>query len=182
LVADGIAAALQVQTPPAPATPSVNLESLLGLEDLSGQAKEQRKVELRAQLEALRKQAEMEYRTEMVRLQHEGKMAELAQGLTGGNDSAPRGYRVAAEELQTHLLKLDPKEAEFWGELLQKTQKDGFVEFAELGHSKDPKGGKPLPKEYAEKLDAGVLAIADLSSEAAGLGDLGQYDLSKWQK
>lgn len=118
----------------------------------------------------------------MARLQHAQRMTELSQLLTGGNDDAPRGLRVAAEELQAHLLKLEPDEAKFWGELLSKTQKDGFIEFGEVGHGHDPKGGKQLPAEYAALLDAGKLAVADLAAPQSGLGDVSQYDLSKWRK
>jgi cation transport regulator ChaB len=185
LVKGAVADALK-DRPPAPApTPgngNIDLVSLLGLEGLSEEAKKTRKEELRQQVLAWQQQAELELRAEMRKAQHEGQMTELAQELTGGNDSAPRGYRVAAEELKLHLLKLDPDEAKFWGELLRKSQSDGFIEYGEVGHGRDPKGLKPLPEEYARKLDSGVLAIADLSAPESGLGDLAQYDLSKWRK
>jgi hypothetical protein len=181
LIDGRVAEALKDAKPATPA-PVADLAALLG-PGLSEEAKAQRVAELQAQMETYRKQAELEFRAEMARLQHAQKMTELAQTLTGGTDAAPRGLRVAAEELQAHLLKLEPDEAKFWGDLLGKTQKDGFIEFGEVGHGHDPKGGsKSLPAEYAKMLDAGTLTIADLAAPQAGLGDLDQYDLSKWRK
>jgi hypothetical protein len=180
LIAKKVAAV--IAAPPAPEPPGPKLDSFFELEGLSEEAKKQRKEEMRKYIEASRKQAELEFKQEMIRMQHQDRMTELAHELTGGNDAAPRGLRVAAEELQTHLLKLDPDEAAFWGELLKKTQKDGFIEFGEVGHGRDPKGLKPLPEEFAKKLDAGVLTLVELAEPQSGLGDLEQYDLSKWKK
>jgi hypothetical protein len=175
-------AAVISEKPPKPE--AVDIAELLDLEGLSEEAKKQRKTELQAHLQAIRKQAELEYRAEMARLKFENDVAEMVQSLTGGTEAAPRGYRVASEELRAHLLKLDADEAKFWGGLLSKTQADGFIDFAELGHGRKPKGITPLPKYYAEKLDAGELKLADLNNPllASDLGDMEQYDLSKWRQ
>ncbi|RJX17532.1 MAG: hypothetical protein C4575_12885 [Desulforudis sp.] len=159
----------------------VELESLVAeFGGLSDEAKKARKEELRRLSEYVRKQAELEFQAEMQRERHESRMAELAQTLVGGSDAAPRGYQATVDEVKAHLLKMAPDEAKFWGEFLSKTQKDGFVEFDEVGHGREPQGTKPLPSEFAEQLDAGTIKLADLSDPAAGLGDLRQYDLSKW--
>ena len=51
----------------------------------------------------------------------------------------------------------------------------------ELGHGKQGQaGGAPLPKVYSEKLERGELTVADLSAPELALGDLAQYDLSRW--
>lgn len=183
LVAE-VAAAIKPELPKAEPVPAVemSLSKLFEMEGLSEEAKTQRKNELKAEFAAIRKQAELEYRAEMVRLKHEGDMTELAQKLTGGTDEAPRGYRVAAEELKAHLLKLDADEAVFFGELLAKTAKDGFVEFGAKGHEKELKGGRELPAEIAERLDKGDFTVADLASPILGLGELSEYNLTKWQK
>ncbi len=162
--------------------PADSLSSILNLEGLSDEAKAQRKVELQSQLNAIRKEAELEYRAEMARLAHENTMTELSQRLTQGTQDAPRALQVSFEELKAHLLKLPQDEAKFWGELLTKTQKDGMVEFKEMGSNHQPKGTHPLPVEVVAKLKSGELKVADLESPILGLGDLDQYDLSAWQK
>ncbi len=126
----------------------------------------------------LRKQAELEWRAEMERVQHETKMAELSAELTKGG---PRGLRVAPDELKAHLSKMQSDESKFWVDLLKVALKDGFVEFEEVGHGKNIGGKQALPADYAAALDAGKFQVADLSSPVLGLGDLAQYDLSKWQ-
>lgn len=157
------------------------LAGILELDGLSEDAKKQRKVELQGQLAALRKQAELEYREELVRLSFENSMTDLSQKLTQGMDGAPRALRVSAEELRAHLLKLPTDEAKFWGDLMIKTVKDGFVEFESVGSDGQPKGTHPLPEEIVEKLTSKEMVLADLSNPILALGDLAQYDLSAWK-
>jgi hypothetical protein len=64
---------------------------------------------------------------------------------------------------------------------MTRTAKDGFVEFAEMGHGRRVTGAVELPAEIAKKLDSGEMKIADLSSPILDLGDVAQYNLSKWQ-
>ncbi len=106
----------------------------------------------------------------------------MSTKLTGGTDEAPRGLRVASEELQKWLLRLEPDEAKFFVDLMGRTQKEGFIEFAELGHGKNLTGRVPLPEAWVAMLDAGKIKVADLSDPLLGLGDVSQYDLSKWSK
>jgi hypothetical protein len=161
--------------------------SLLGLEGLSEEAKKTRKEELRQQVLAWQQQAELELRAEMRKAQHEGQMTELAQELTGGNDSAPRGYRVAAEELRVHLLKLDPDEAKFWGELLRKSQSDGFIEYGEVGHGKDPKDGivqleATQARLLKDWMDQGGKLEEFFSMNEDVFGPMSQYNLAQYRK
>lgn len=161
-------------------SPPDPLANLLELEGLTEDAKKQRKVELQSQLAAIRKQAELEYREELARLSFENSMMELSQKLTQGLDEAPRGFRVSVEELKSHLLKLPRDEAKFWGELMSRTLVDGFIEFSEQGSGKAPKGTHQLPNEIVKKLDSGDFSLSDLSNPILELGDLDQYDLTKW--
>ncbi len=161
-------------------SPPDPLANLLELEGLTEDAKKQRKIELQGQLAAIRKQAELEYREELARLSFENSMMELSQKLTQGLDEAPRGFRVSAEELKSHLLKLPHEEAKFWGELMTHTLVDGFIEFSERGSGKAPKGTHQLPDEIVKKLDSGSFTLSDLSNPILELGDLDQYDLTKW--
>lgn len=181
-LAKQVAVELAKDVQPTPPAQTVDLSSLLEIDGLSEEAKKQRKEELRAQLVAIRKQAELEYKAELSRLQHESNMTELAGKLTGGTSECPKGYRVSAEDLRAHLLKLDPEEAKFWGDLMGRTASEGFVEFAELGHGKQMKGTAELPPEVVAKLESGDFKVADLANPILGLGDLSQYNLSKWSK
>lgn len=165
-----------------PKTPGI--ENLLDLAGLSEEAKNARIAEMQSYLANVRKQAELEFQAQMARLQHESRVTELCQKLTGGTNEAPRGIPVQLSELREHLLKLEAPEAKWWGELLASIQggsKSGLIEFAERGHNGTPKGTAQLPSEYAAALDTGTMKVSDLTSPVLGLGDLSQYDLSKWQ-
>lgn len=170
-------------TPPTPVQPTpADLSDLFGLEGLTEEAKTQRKAELRQQLAGIRKQAELEYRAELARLQFENSMTDLAQSLTMGSKDLTRGLPISSEDLKAHLVKLAPDEAKFWGDLMTKTAKEGFVDFGELGSNEPGKGIVDLPVEVSSKLDTGEITLADLSSPYLGLGDLAQYNLTKWKK
>lgn len=66
-----------------------------------------------------------------------------------------------------------------------KTQRsaDKADRFDELGHDKAMTTRLELPEFYAAQLESGQLSIADLSNPLfkADIGDLSQYDLSKWK-
>lgn len=157
-------------------------EALTGLELPEFAIPDEFKADLAQQLNDWRDQAQAEFRAEMERQKHAFQIAELARGLAEGVDGAERGLPVKADELADHLLKIDAEEAGFWIDLMQKIQRGGVVEFGEDGHGKDAGKKVELPAEYAEKLDAGVIKIAELSNPLLGLGDLAQYDLAKWQE
>jgi len=56
------------------------------------------------------------------------------------------------------------------------------VDFGEHGSGREGSGGKKaLPKEYADALDAFEMKLLDLRDPVLNLGDLSEYDLSKWQ-
>lgn len=171
-----------VPPPAAPVTPAAapDLTSLLDLSGLSEEAKAQRKVDLQAQFNLLKQSAELEFRAEMARIAQETHVSELSQTLVGGTTGAPRGLRVSRDELQSHLLKMPVEESQFWGDLLLKTQKEGLIEFQALGSDSQPVGTKELPKEIAAKLDAGELKLTDLSDPILNLGEVKEYNLSKW--
>jgi len=119
----------------------------------------------------------------MAGIKRDTHIAELSQRLAQGSDETPRALPVTRERLEKFLTGLsDPQRAEAEA-ILTETVKSGLVNFAELGHGKNPKGVTPLPSEFAEKLDSGELKIADLSSPLIAdlIGDLSRYDLSKWQ-
>ena len=113
----------------------------------------------------------------------QGHIAELSQRLTQGNDETPSALPVTRERLEKFLTSLNTAQRAEAEAILTETVKSGLVNFAELGHGRNPKGVTPLPPEFAEKLDSGELKIADLSSPLIAdlIGDLSRYDLSKWQ-
>lgn len=170
-----------VQTP-AP----VDLAAFLSLEGLSEEAKKQRKAELSAQLAAIRKQAEQEYRAEMMRLEFENRVGDLSNALVTGSEKTPRGLRVSAEDLRAHFLKMDAEEAKWWGELLSNTLDKGFVEFAELGHNRVMQGSQILPAPIASQLRSWLKSgqtIEDFFQvNAVELGNMADYNLAEFQK
>ena len=143
--------------------------------------------ELKPLAEALLTQARVEsqkeFQLQLERARRESAVAELCTRVAGGSAEAPRGIKgVKADELQKRLLALDAEAYTYFSGLLEGVVKDGLVEFTELGHGKHLDGTIELPVEVAEKLDAGVFKLADLTSPILALGDLKQYDLSKWQE
>lgn len=102
----------------------------------------------------------------------------LAASLTGGTAEIKTGLPVDKTELAAFLESPTPEAAE---KILLAIQKTGLVDFSEHGHSREVTGQQQLPAEIAAKLDSGQLTLADLSSPMLALGDLAQYNLTKWQ-
>lgn len=168
--------------PPAPEKKELDLSAFFNVGEMDEKAKEQRKAELTSYLEQRRQQFELEWRRELAQKAHESQIAELSAKLTGGTDEAPRGLRVANEELQKWLLRLEPDEAKFFADLMGRTQKEGFIEFSELGHGKDVQGTRELEagtKAQLEKwVKAGNSVEEFFAMNADILGDKRAYNLS----
>jgi hypothetical protein len=107
--------------------------------------------------------------------------AQMAGRLVGGTAESPRGLPVEKDQLTKFLLSLSPEQAEQAMSIFKTIQEKGVLEFNEVGHGREVTGALELPAEVAAKLDAGVFTLADLSSPILALGDLKQYNLSKWQ-
>ncbi len=106
----------------------------------------------------------------------------LASRLVGGTAEHPRGLPVEKDQLADFLLSLSPEQAEKATTILSTIQEKGVVDFNELGHAGKVEGKHDLPAEYALALDQGKLSLEDLSNPVLGLGNLAEYNLSKWQK
>lgn len=131
---------------------------------------------------AARAQVIAEFTAQRDLMARQTKVVELCQRLTNGTPEAPRALKnVDPAELGKRLLGLPADDAAYFSGVLEGVVRDGLIEFTERGHSKRLQGGKvELPAEYANALDTGKLKIADLSNSVLGLGDLAQYDLSRW--
>jgi len=119
-----------------------------------------------------------------VRKEVEAELAEKAKARTALAEFAAK---ICGGE---HALAAKPDEVvaflegipEAAREQAKKLLESKVVDLGEKGSSRDGKGGKKaLPEEYAQGLDAGTLKLADLANPILELGELGQYDLSKWQ-
>ena len=108
--------------------------------------------------------------------------AALASRLVGGTTEAPRGLPVDKDQLAEFMLSLSPEQAEKATAFLSTIQEKGLVDYKETGHAGEVTGQLDLPAEYALALDRGDLTVADLSNPILALGDIAQYNLSKWQK
>jgi hypothetical protein len=108
-------------------------------------------------------------------------IVQLAGRLVGGTAESPRGLPVEKDQLTKFLLSLSPEQAEQAMSIFTAIQEKGVLEFNEVGHGREVTGVLELPAEVASKLDAGVFTLADLSNPILALGDLAQYNLSKWQ-
>ncbi|MCC6192047.1 MAG: hypothetical protein IT318_23710 [Anaerolineales bacterium] len=186
MIAGAVTAALAKGSPPPPSAPppTVDLSSFFNLDGLSEEATAARKAQIEAHLSLVRQQAQLEYQAQLAQVQRESVIAELSTRVTGGTAEAPRGIPgTTAAELQAHLLKLEPADAKWFGDLLARIVKDGLVEFAELGHGRRLQGLTPVPEHARESLQAALDAgnTAAQFFELAGLGDAAQYDLSAFK-
>jgi hypothetical protein len=152
------------------------LEMSEATDDVVGAFKQQ----MLEQYELMKKRASVEAAEMIGRIRRESDIAEFAQLVTGGSPDVPYGLPVAINDLKEFLGRLQPTDLEFAKKLLGDIQQHGRQKFAELGHGKMKQGGEPLPAAYAQALDRGELSVADLAAPELALGDLGQYDLSRW--
>lgn len=108
-------------------------------------------------------------------------LAELSNKLVGGTSEVQRGLPFKSEELVEFLSLLSDDTQKKAEEIFGKIQSSGLVDFAQKGHGgSNDSGLKQLPAEYSLNLDSGALKLADLANPKLGLGDLAQYDLSRW--
>lgn len=126
----------------------------------------------------LREQVRGEVEAELAaRFERRQDLVEFSQEICGGD-----GVVLSAkpDDVVAFLEGLDDEQVEVAKGLL----KAKVVELGERGSSREgkPTGKKELPVEYARMLDAGDFKIADLSDPVLNLGDLDQYDLSKWEE
>lgn len=161
----------------------LNLQAFGEVADL-GKAREallgQMTAALKGEYERMQAQAGKILADMMGEIKREQHIGELAQRLTSGNDAHPRGLPVQRAELEGFLKNLGDPQRRQAEAILVAIQEHGLVEFAELGSGEQVKGRTPLPAYLASKLDAGDLKIADLSDPVLGLGDVAQFDLSRW--
>ena len=133
---------------------------------------EAREAELAEMRATMRAELEAELREQFARRQ---ELATFAAEITSGE----QGLSAKPEEVVAALEGLEPERQELVKGLLRAK----VVEFGEAGSGREGTAGKvELPAEYAGRLDSGELSLADLSNPILGLGELGQYDLAKWQK
>ncbi len=117
---------------------------------------------------------------ESERLLRENKVVELAKSLVQGSQSSRKGLPIKETDLAAALGRLDPEDFVFWSSFMTKIQTEGLVSFEELGHSGEKGSKKSLPTEIAKYLDEGSLKISDLGNPILALGNVEEYDLSKW--
>lgn len=130
---------------------------------------------------SIRQQITAEMEAESKRILHETNMVNLASQLVKGTQELKSGLPVDETDLAEHLKLLSPEESEYWSKTLQEIQKSGLVDFSEHGNSSDKgQGHRPLPEIIVEKLNTGDFKVADLNDPILGLGDLAEYDLTKW--
>jgi hypothetical protein len=183
LIAEQVSAALASFQKPAEepaATPPADLLKVLEMSGATDEVTEAIKQQYIAQFELVQKRAAQEAAEMIARVRRENDIADFAQGVTGGTPETPYGLPVGVEDLKEFLGRLQPADLEFAKKLLSDIQAHGRSKFTELGHGKRMVGGAQLPAAYALALDSGELKISDLTAPELALGDLAQYDLSRW--
>ena len=128
------------------------------------------------QMVEMREKVKAEVEAEMKpRYERRTTLVEFAAQVTSGE----HGLGTKPEEIVAFLEAL-PGDQEIQAAMA--ILKAKVVDFGEHGSSRDGQGGKKaLPKEYADALDAGEMKLLDLRDPVLNLGELSEYDLTKWQ-
>jgi len=128
------------------------------------------------QMVEMREKVKAEVEAEMkARYERRTTLVEFAAQVTSGE----HGLGTKPEEIVAFLEAL-PGDQEIQAAMA--ILKAKVVDFGEHGSSRDGQGGKKaLPKEYADALDAGEMKLLDLRDPVLNLGELSEYDLTKWQ-
>lgn len=187
-VRDALKAELQALIPPATNTgegddseaPTFDVLKFLEMSNAGDEVVASFKQAMLDQWEAMRGRAALEANEMIARIRRDADITEFSQLVTGGSTDIPYGLPVGVEELKQFLSHLQPDDLAFAKKLLSDFQQHGRQKFTELGHGKRVEGGSPLPDAYARALDRGELTLAGLTAPELMLGDLGQYDLSRW--
>ena len=185
LVAEQVKAALAAELqggsqPAGDDKPAFDVLSFLEMGEAGDEVVSAFKTRMLEEYEGMKKRATVEVAQTIARIRRDADIAEFAQGVTGGTTEAPYGLPVGIDDLKEFLGRLQPTDLEFAKKLLGDIQTHGRQKFAELGHGKMNPGGAELPAAYAGMLDRGELTVADLAAPELALGDLGRYDLSRW--
>ncbi|RMD64633.1 hypothetical protein D6833_04175 [Candidatus Parcubacteria bacterium] len=137
---------------------------------------------MRAEYERMQAQAGKMLQSMLAEIRRDQEIAEFAHKVTAGTDEVPYGLPVQEDEVETFLRDLDDGQRAAAMNLIERIWKKGRVAYKELGHGGQVQGTTPLPEYFARKLDAGEMTVADLSDPVLGLGDIRQYDLTRWMK
>ena len=122
------------------------------------------------------------YKTNLALAQKEIKVADFVKDMTEGTKKDPNGIGVKPEDLSELLSGLDDDQLELAMKVIKTIKANGVVNFEEQGNDDKVEGKIELPKETQTALDAKTLKVEDLGLSSLGLGDMDQYNLSKWQK
>ena len=162
---------------------STGILALLGLEGLSEDVKDEIKKAMSEVYDQQKDLAAKESIQMIAGIRKESHVSDFSVRVTGGTEAVPRGFVTDPGELKKFILAQTPDDAKYIQNLLEAVlEGSGIVEFEELGNSKKTKGTVPLPVFVADKLDAKEIKVEDLAEPMLGLGDVSQYDLSKWQE
>lgn len=140
-----------------------------------------------AEMTALIEQkADEKAKVQLAKAKRKDHTAQFCTRMIGGTEDDPSGLPVAHEKLEAFLSSLEPEQQTEAEEILSLIHGKGQIDYKEKGHGKDlgGQGTTPLPEDIQESLDNGDIELSDLSGHqlAPVLGDLKDYDLSKWKE
>lgn len=119
---------------------------------------------------------------ELARHETKREVKDYVELMVSGDEKNTAGLPLKADEFEAFLLSLDEDQRKAGMALFTSVRESGMVDFNELGHQGKIGGKTPLPDKFAAELDAGGISLEQLADPMSGLGDLSEYDLSKWQK
>ena len=126
--------------------------------------------------------ADAKIKVELLLAEKSNTIANFVKDITEGTEEDPNGIGVKPEVLNELLSSLDDDQLELAMTIIKAIKAGAVVNFEEQGTGDETTGKKELPKEIQTALDDGTLKVENLSMSSMGLGDIGEYNLSKWQK
>jgi len=138
------------------------------------------KLDPAARLEAgIAQLAESRVTTMLKAAERKKEIATLSAKLTEGESGA--GLPLTRERMENFLSRITDEELlKEATAIFEAIVEKGLVAFSTNGSGAELEGKTPLPERYALMLDKGELTLTDLENPALALGDLMNYDLSKW--
>ncbi len=128
------------------------------------------------------KRSDEKIEAQLVLNKRNADIANFVSEVTEGSEEQTVGLAVPTDKLTELLEGINDDMRELAYVIFKAILDKGIVDFSEQGTTENTTGKKELPKETQTALNDGTLKVKDLSMSSMDLGDLNQYNLSKWQK
>ncbi len=130
----------------------------------------------------IEKRSDEKIEAQLVLHKRNAEIANFVQSVTEGTEEAPVALAIPSDKLTELLEGIGDDMRDLAYVIFKAILDKGIVDFSEKGTDETTNGKTELPKEIQTALDDKTLKVENLSMSSMGLGDIGEYNLSKWQK